>query len=92
MWYFPDRIIYVVSYYFPSTYGLFKNNLNALIPQLSDFVGLPIGAKAETDLKPPAFKAEIKAPCPPILKPVIDLLVLLTGKYVEITYGSYWLI
>jgi hypothetical protein len=64
----------------PSTYGLERNKLKALIPQLADFVGLHIGANAETDLNWPVFNAEIKAPCPPILNPVIEIFVLLTGK------------
>jgi len=41
---------------------------------------LQIGANADTDLYLPVFNEQIKAPCPPILKPVIDMLSLLTGK------------
>lgn len=91
VWYLPLRIIYVVSYYFPSTSGLLKNKLKAFKPQLADFDGLLIGAKAETDLYSPVFNDDIKAPWPPILNPVIDLLSLLTGKYVETSSGSYLL-
>ena len=54
--------------------------MKALIPQLADFEGLLIGANAETDLNCAVLKAEIKAPCPPILKPVTEILVRLTGK------------
>lgn len=63
--------------------------MNALIPQQGDFVGLLIGAKADTDLNSPVFNPDINAPCPPILNPVIDLFVLLTGKYVETSSGNY---
>ncbi len=91
LWQFPDLIISVVSYYFPSTSGLLKNKLNALIPQLADFDGLLIGANADTDLNCPVFKAEIKAPWAPMLKPVTEMFVLLPGKYVETISGSYLL-
>lgn len=68
---------------------MLKNKLKAFIPQFADFDGLLIGANAETDLYYPVLSDEINAPCPPILNPVIDLFVLLTGKYVEISSGNY---
>lgn len=51
--------------------------------------GLLIGANAETDRYFPVFKATIKAPCPPMLNPVMDWLFLQIGKYVEATLGNY---
>jgi hypothetical protein len=65
--------------------------LKAFIPQFKHFVGLAIGAKALTDLNCPVLNPDIIAPCPPILKPVIEMLVLLTGKNVETKSGSYLL-
>jgi hypothetical protein len=54
--------------------------LKAFWPQAGDFVGLPIGANAETDLNCPVLRAETKAPWPPILYPVIEMFFLLMGK------------
>lgn len=47
-----------------------------------------MGAKAETDLNFPVLRAEMSAPCPPMLNPVMDLFSLLTGKKEETTSGN----
>jgi len=82
----------VASYYLPYSSGLTKYLLKAFIPQFGDFVGFPIGANALTDLNCPVLNPEMIAPCPPILNPVIEMLVLLTGKKVETRSGSSLLI
>jgi hypothetical protein len=56
-----------------------KNYEKALEPHC-EVVGLEIGENAEADLYFPLLKADINAPCPPILNPVIDLLFALTWK------------
>lgn len=53
--------------------------------QASLLVGFEIGANADTDLNCPVLRAEIKAPCPPILNPVIEIFLRSTGKKVETT-------
>ena len=56
----------------------------AFLQNYSAVVGLPIGAKAETDLNWVGFLAAImRAPPPPMEKPVIDLDWGLTGKKVS---------
>lgn len=78
----------VASYSLPSFSQSTKNYLKAFCPHLSQLLGFEIGANAEIDLYFPVFNPVTKAPCPPILNPVTDILSLLTGKNVETTLGS----
>ena len=54
-------------------------------------VGLQIGEKAETDEYMPGFlRWQMRAPCPPMLWPVMLLFSGSTGNSPDISSGSSW--